>query len=101
MDETARGGWRGGLRKRLVNGAFLSSSAAPVAKADDVPPPPLSPIVLACGLGVRFCLLKLLPPSFCSRLLLSQRTRGGIVVGEGVDCNSTAYRALSVELQGR
>ena len=35
MDETAHGGWRGGLRKRLVDGAFLSSSVAPVAKADD------------------------------------------------------------------
>ncbi len=33
----------GGLRKRLVDGAFLLSSAAPVAKANDVPPPsPLS-----------------------------------------------------------
>jgi hypothetical protein len=53
----------GGLRKRLVDGVFSLSLAAPVAEADDVtPPPPLS--FLECGLGVRFCLLRLLPPHF-------------------------------------
>ncbi len=57
MDETACGGWRGGLRKRLVDGAFSLSLAAPVANANDVPPP------LPCRFGVRVGCPLLPPPA--------------------------------------
>ncbi len=39
MDKTVHGGWQGGRGKDLPKGGFSSLSVAPVAKADDAPPP--------------------------------------------------------------
>ena len=77
-------------RKRRADGALALSSGVAAAEADDAPPPPGR-----VGGGGGGPLLPLPPPPAAPRRhrrsSLSQRTRSGIVVGEGGDRNSTVY----------
>ena len=69
-------------RKRRAEGAEALAAASAAAKADDA--------VLGGGSGVR-CSPSCPPPRRRRGLSSLQRTRGGIIVGEGGDRDSTAY----------
>ena len=62
-----------------------SSAAAAADKANDAPPSAF------WGAGRGSASPPPPPPQRCRQSSMSQRTRGGIVVGEGGDCDSMAY----------
>jgi hypothetical protein len=84
-------GGRGG--KRRAKGALASLSAAAAAKADDAPP---SPLRFGGRVGCPLFPLRPLPPLRCRQSSSSQRTRGGIVIGEGFYGDSMVYAGIRI-----